>query len=228
MQGVGFRPYVHRLAVELGLAGFVRNDERGAVIEAEGRPDCDRGAARAAAGRGAGGGRDRARRAGGGPAARRDGLRDRGEPRPARPTRRSRPTSRPATRACASCSTRPTGATATRSSTAPTAGRASRSCAACRMTGRGPRWRISRCARACAAEYADPADRRFHAQPNACPECGPRLVAPARGGVVSLLRDGGTPRSRASAGSTSRASPPTSARWRRCARASTARRSRSR
>ncbi|MDE5878903.1 MAG: Sua5/YciO/YrdC/YwlC family protein, partial [Desulfovibrio sp.] len=27
----------------------------------------------------------------------------------------------------------------------------------------------------CAAEYTDPADRRFHAQPIACPECGPRL-----------------------------------------------------
>lgn len=25
----------------------------------------------------------------------------------------------------------------------------------------------------CAREYHDPADRRFHAQPNACPECGP-------------------------------------------------------
>ena len=30
------------------------------------------------------------------------------------------------------------------------------------------------CAR-CRAEYEDPRDRRFHAQPNACPECGPRL-----------------------------------------------------
>lgn len=30
------------------------------------------------------------------------------------------------------------------------------------------------CAR-CAAEYHDPMDRRFHAQPNACPDCGPRL-----------------------------------------------------
>ncbi|MEW6280186.1 MAG: carbamoyltransferase HypF [Candidatus Eremiobacterota bacterium] len=30
------------------------------------------------------------------------------------------------------------------------------------------------CAR-CLREYEDPADRRFHAQPNACPECGPRL-----------------------------------------------------
>ena len=28
---------------------------------------------------------------------------------------------------------------------------------------------------ACEREYHDPADRRFHAQPNACPECGPRL-----------------------------------------------------
>ena len=37
----------------------------------------------------------------------------------------------------------------------------------------------------CRAEYDDPRDRRFHAQPNACPACGPRLalwdprVAPA-------------------------------------------------
>jgi hydrogenase maturation protein HypF len=27
----------------------------------------------------------------------------------------------------------------------------------------------------CEAEYADPTNRRFHAQPNACPACGPRL-----------------------------------------------------
>lgn len=27
----------------------------------------------------------------------------------------------------------------------------------------------------CQAEYNDPANRRFHAQPNACPQCGPRL-----------------------------------------------------
>jgi len=29
--------------------------------------------------------------------------------------------------------------------------------------------------RACAAEYADPGDRRFHAEPIACPRCGPRI-----------------------------------------------------
>ncbi len=28
---------------------------------------------------------------------------------------------------------------------------------------------------ACRAEYEDPRNRRFHAQPNACPDCGPRL-----------------------------------------------------
>jgi hydrogenase maturation protein HypF len=28
---------------------------------------------------------------------------------------------------------------------------------------------------ACQAEYDDPSDRRFHAEPNACPVCGPRL-----------------------------------------------------
>jgi hydrogenase maturation protein HypF len=36
---------------------------------------------------------------------------------------------------------------------------------------------------ACRAEYEDPGDRRFHAQPNACPACGPsvRLVASGSG-----------------------------------------------
>ena len=34
---------------------------------------------------------------------------------------------------------------------------------------------------ACEREYRDPTNRRFHAEPNACPECGPRieLVSPA-------------------------------------------------
>jgi hydrogenase maturation protein HypF len=36
VQGVGFRPFVYRLAVELGLAGWVINAANGAVIEAEG------------------------------------------------------------------------------------------------------------------------------------------------------------------------------------------------
>ena len=48
VQGVGFRPYVYRLARELGLAGWVRNDERGVVVEVEGAG----GGGRAASSRG--------------------------------------------------------------------------------------------------------------------------------------------------------------------------------
>ncbi len=40
----------------------------------------------------------------------------------------------------------------------------------------------------CRAEYEDPANRRFHAQPNACPDCGPRLELWDRGG--SRIADG--------------------------------------
>ncbi len=53
----------------------------------------------------------------------------------------------------------------------------------------------------CRAEYENPADRRFHAEPNACPQCGPEisilasdgtLIKPADplGVAVRLLRDG--------------------------------------
>lgn len=63
---------------------------------------------------------------------------------------------------------------------------------------------------ACADEFSDPANRRFHAQPNACPTCGPKLTAHAptgeelsgdpialaatclgSGGIVALLGLGG-------------------------------------
>ncbi len=49
---------------------------------------------------------------------------------------------------------------------------------------------------ACRAEYDDPRDRRFHAQPNACPACGPKLeLIPSAGedpvaAAVELLRAG--------------------------------------
>ena len=39
VQGVGFRPFVWRLANELQLDGFVRNDAQGVAIEIEGESD---------------------------------------------------------------------------------------------------------------------------------------------------------------------------------------------
>jgi hydrogenase maturation protein HypF len=40
---------------------------------------------------------------------------------------------------------------------------------------------------ACQAEYDNPLDRRFHAQPNACPKCGPRLELWNRDGQVLAI-----------------------------------------
>ena len=42
--------------------------------------------------------------------------------------------------------------------------------------------RFTMCA-ACQAEYDDPTNRRFHAQPNACPVCGPRVWLVASDGI---------------------------------------------
>ena len=36
VQGVGFRPFVYDLATKNGLAGFVRNDTAGVIMEVEG------------------------------------------------------------------------------------------------------------------------------------------------------------------------------------------------
>jgi len=41
----------------------------------------------------------------------------------------------------------------------------------------------------CEREYHDPAERRFHAQPNACPSCGPRLELWDTGGNVVARHD---------------------------------------
>jgi len=43
--------------------------------------------------------------------------------------------------------------------------------------------------RACQAEYDDPANRRFHAQPNACWDCGPKETLVGRDGAAIVVDD---------------------------------------
>ena len=141
MQGVGFRPYVYRLAAS--WAGRLRAERRArSAGRGGGRP----GGASSASWRACPPrrrrwpGRARRRRGRSQPTAS-AGSRSLESERGGEPDARGRrPTPPPATTACASSSTPPTAATATRSSTAPTAARASRSCAACPTTGRSPPW----------------------------------------------------------------------------------------
>jgi hydrogenase maturation protein HypF len=176
VQGVGFRPYVYRLAGKLSLGGFVLNDSGGVLIEVEGprasvaeflsrlAPDAppmarvervltEPCAAKAAAGFAIGDSP-----AGGIPDA------------PVAPDIAT----------CAECL----------AELLDPSDRRFRypfiNCTNC-----GPRFTIVRgipydrplttmaaftmCER-CRAEYEDPCDRRFHAQPNACPQCGPSVT----------------------------------------------------
>ncbi len=182
VQGVGFRPWIWRLATSLGLDGWVENDSSGVAIEVEGE-----GAAVAAFER-----------------------RLRGEPPPQARIERidvvaiaSHGRSAEAGPASAAGFTildshrQAGGATSLPADIAP--------CAAClaeirdpsnrrhrhpfaNCTDCGPRFTVIRALpydRAtttlasfplcpdCARDYADPADRRFHAQPIGCPACGP-------------------------------------------------------
>ncbi|MBV7380786.1 carbamoyltransferase HypF [Maritimibacter dapengensis] len=44
---------------------------------------------------------------------------------------------------------------------------------------------------ACRAEYEDPGDRRFHAQPIACPDCGPTVWFEGEGDAAGVILSGG-------------------------------------
>ena len=157
VQGVGFRPFVYRLAQDLALSGRVLNDGMGVQIEVQG----------AAAQLDAFVAAPRARSAAAG--AHRRGRVATAEPRTGGVAVSSStasgggpiatgvtPDSAPCPDCLADCSTRPTAAGATPSLTAPTAARATRSRQACRTTDRTPAWRaLSQCP-ACQREYDDP------------------------------------------------------------------------
>jgi hydrogenase maturation protein HypF len=176
VQGVGFRPFVYRLAAELGLGGWVRNDERGVELEVEGEQRAlDAFLVRLAAEAP--------------PLALVERVR--AEPRPARGERRF--LIAPSRREGAAS---PDALVAPDCATCPDClaelfdpGNRRHRYPFINCTNCGPRFTIVRgvpydrrrttmagfrmCG-ACRAEYEDPGDRRFHAQPNACPECGPR------------------------------------------------------
>jgi hydrogenase maturation protein HypF len=189
VQGVGFRPFVYRLATEHRLAGFVSNDGDGVVIEAEGESpslDAFAGSLLAEAP----------------PLARVDTvgaerLLPRGDDRFAIATSPALPFGTaalpPDIATCDDC-VRELFDSSDRRYRYPFV-----NCTQC-----GPRFTIVRsvpydrpnttmagfplCAD-CRREYEDPADRRFHAEPIACPACGPRLSMPLED-AVSLLRAG--------------------------------------
>lgn len=176
VQGVGFRPFVYRLATRLELAGWVSNDPGGVTIEAEGS---DEALAEFSA----------ALRSSPPPSARVHAITaerlDTSGERDFRIVGSSAGGDRtavvlPDLATCADC------LADMRNTADRRAGYAFTNCTSC-----GPRFSIIQalpydrpnttmarfvmCA-ACASEYGDPLDRRFHAQPNACPVCGPRLV----------------------------------------------------
>ncbi len=175
VQGVGFRPYVHSLAVGLGLAGRVGNDARGVFVEVEGPPGAvatfvDRLPTEAP------------------PLASIDSIEVTDTPplgdttftiAPSPPGGERRTLVPPDAATCEDCVAEILDPQDRRF------GYAFTNCTNC-----GPRYSIvtdvpydrpnttmagfELCA-TCRAEYEDPADRRFHAQPTCCPACGPTL-----------------------------------------------------
>lgn len=174
VQGVGFRPTVWRLARELGLAGEVLNDAEGVLIRVAGPSGAIDGLL------------DRLRREPP-PLARIDRIETEAIAPPAfrgfqvveSHLGRARTDVTPDAVTCPACLAEVLDQNARRH------GYVFTNCTHC-----GPRFSITRaipydraattmapfalCAD-CARDYGDPADRRFHAEPIACPACGPRL-----------------------------------------------------
>ena len=195
VQGVGFRPHVVRLAESLDLSGSCRNDATSVVIEVEGNAERLARVQPTPAGRRPAAGPHRVGRASG-PDVRSATQVSRSWHRPVRPVRgrSSARTLRPAPIASVSWRIPATDATDTRSSPAPTAGRGSPSPTTCPTTARRRPWpRFAMC-EPCAAEYADPHDRRYHAQPIACHDCGPTLRVTASRRHPDRLRRRGVTR----------------------------------
>jgi hydrogenase maturation protein HypF len=186
VQGVGFRPFVYRLAHEDGLAGWVLNDEHGVLLEVEGDERAIERFLRAL--------RTRPPPLATIEAVDREPVRPSGEGgfrilESARHGNGPRPPSPPVAADCAPC------ADCLRELRTPGDRRHRYPFINC--TNCGPRFTIvtgvpydrplttmasfTMCA-ACAREYGDPLDRRFHAQPTACPVCGPRLRLAGRDG----------------------------------------------
>jgi hydrogenase maturation protein HypF len=183
VQGVGFRPFVYRLATELGLAGVVVNDSEGVLVDVEGpaerldalgrrlRDEVPALAVIASV--------EVTHRT---PAGRRGFV-----IAPSRGGDLLRVPVAPDAAPCDDC-LRELADPADRRHRYPFT-----NCTAC-----GPRYTITTAlpydratttmapfpmCPACAAEYADPTDRRFHAEPIACPACGPTLTLTAGEGA---------------------------------------------
>ncbi|MBI4719654.1 MAG: carbamoyltransferase HypF [Chitinivibrionia bacterium] len=184
VQGVGFRPFVYRLATEMGLSGWVANDSSGVHIEVEGPAgELERFLLRIEPEK-----PPRAIIQGLEPAFLDPAGYARFEIRESLETALKTAVILPDIAVCDSCLAEIFDPSDRRHLYPFT------TCTQC-----GPRFtiiealpydrpnttmrRFTMCPR-CRAEYDDPLDRRFHAQPNACPECGPALAYADSGGTV--------------------------------------------
>jgi hydrogenase maturation protein HypF len=204
VQGVGFRPFVHRLAGELGLSGFVGNDADGVVLEVQGpagdvadlqRRLVEQAPALAVVDRVVvehleplGVDADSGRHAAAGPGVPPGGGSD--FVIVASGTGPGVTSIPPDTAVCAECLVEMRDPDDRRH------GYAFIACTHC-----GPRYTITTglpydranttmagfpLCPACRAEYTDPTSRRFHAQPTACAQCGPALSMPVAEVVGAL------------------------------------------